>query len=762
MTPVLSNVGDAGATAQSTVTLEEHLTSPGIAVGTIAYMSPEQIRAKQLDARTDLFSFGAVLYEMATGAVPFRGESTGVVFESILNRTAVPPIRANPDVPADLERIITKSLEKDRNLRYQHAADILTDLKRLKRDRDSSHSRAVSEAPSSPSTTPTDVAGGRPSSGTVLLAEARRHKGALAIVLVAGAVLVTALGIYWSRVSGRRTEWNLQSMKISRVTQSGNAANVAISPDGHYIVYALVEGEKQSLNVRQVATGSDVQILPPDEVGIYGLAFSPDGNYIDFVRSEKNNPYNTYLYRMPVLGGAPHLVMQKGIDGSNSYSPDGTQFAFLRVGADNNTNLLIAQADGSKERVLATRPDIYVFGAPAWSPDGKTVAFATLESAKGIRSVLWAVSVADGSVREFYSTPGFIGRPRWLPDGSGLVAPLSDLTNDVYANFRGQLWFISFPGGEVHRLTNDLMAYMPDLDLTQDGKTLVDTEQTTESDLWVEPAGGTTQAKQITAKELAVASFCWAPDGGIVFGSADGNLFSLSPGGTGRTLLTPNERGNSAPSVCGDGRYIVYAADRDQKRGIWRMEADGSNPTRIADETAAASPYCSPDGKWVVYVRFPNLLPLRVPIKGATPPEALAPDTETGSGLLGISPDGKRIAYLAFASNSTGGSMAPSASQPLQVKIIPFEGGAPLHQFDWPASAGGGRWGPGGDTVDYVLTRNGVSNIWEQKLTGGPPRQITNFQSEQIFDFQWSHDGKQLALSRGSKSSNVILISNFH
>jgi WD40 repeat protein len=385
------------------VTLEEHLTSPGIAVGTIAYMSPEQIRAKQLDARTDLFSFGAVLYEMATGAVPFRGESTGVVFESILNRTAVPPIRANPDVPADLERIITKSLEKDRNLRYQHAADILTDLKRLKRDRDSSHSRAVSEAPSSPSTTPTDVAGGRPSSGTVLLAEARRHKGALAIVLVAGAVLATALGIYWSRASRRRTEWNLQSMKISRVTQSGNAANVAISPDGHYIVYALVEGEKQSLNVRQVATGSDVQILPPDEVGIYGLAFSPDGNYIDFVRSEKNNPFNTYLYRMPVLGGAPHLVMQKGIDGSNSYSPDGTQFAFLRVGADNNTNLLIAQADGSKERVLATRPDIYVFGAPAWSPDGKTVAFATLESAKGFRSVLWAVSVADGSVREFYS-----------------------------------------------------------------------------------------------------------------------------------------------------------------------------------------------------------------------------------------------------------------------------------------------------------------------------------------------------------------------
>ena len=123
-----------------------------------------------------------------------------------------------------------------------------------------------------------------------------------------------------------------RAMKISRVTQSGNAVNVAISPDGRYVVYALREGEKQSLNVRQVATGSDVQILPPDEVVIWGLTFSPDANYIDFVRSEKTNLANTFLYRMPVLGGTPHLVMQGGIDFPTSYSPDGTQFAFLRVG----------------------------------------------------------------------------------------------------------------------------------------------------------------------------------------------------------------------------------------------------------------------------------------------------------------------------------------------------------------------------------------------------------------------------------------------
>ena len=285
---------------------------------------------------------------------------------------------------------------------------------------------------------------------------------------------------------------------------------------------------------------------------------------------------------------------------------------------------------------------------------------------------------------------------------------------------------------------------------------------TTASELWVAPAADTSKAKQITSKGSAVGRFSWTANGGFVFAGADGNLFALNPDGSARTLLTPNDHGNQDPSACGGGRFIVYAAFREQKLGIWRMDADGSNPIRIADETVALSPQCSPDGKWVVYLRGPTWIPVRVAITGTEQPVVLTQDLVTGFGYsLEISPYGSRIVYVATPDSPVVGPAPPSTSKPNRLKVIPSSGGAPLYQFDWPASATNPHWSHEGDAIDYVLAKHGVSNVWRQKLTGGPPQQITNFRSGLIFDFRWSHDGRQVALARGSKTSDVILISNF-
>jgi len=578
--------------------------------------------------------------------------------------------------------------------------------------------------------------------------------GGVSILAVLAVVALAVLSI-----SGRRrNEWDLQTMKLSRVTHSGNAINAAISPDGHYVVYALRDGEKQGLNVRQLATGTDLQILPPDEVVIYALTFSPDANYIDFVRSEKNNPLNTFLYRIPTLGRSSHLVMQAGMDFSTSYSPNGAQFAFLRVKGGEQVDLLIADADGSNERVLATRPYLDFFTAgTAWSPDGKTIAFSTVESKKSIRSVLWAASVSDGSIREIYSTPNQIGRPCWLPDGSGLLVPIENF----YQSLRGQLWFISFPKGQARRLTNDLMDYQWSLDLTKDGRTLVDVARTRVSDLWIAPAGDPSKVRQVTRDDHAVGGFSWTPSGRIVFTSGDGSLSVLNSDGSARVLRTANEYPAVDLSVCGDGHYFIYSTYRDEKAGIWRADADGSNPVRIADESAATSLQCSPDGNWAIYVQVGSMTLMRVRTTGEKPPEKITESLAAWElDALAVSPEGNRIAYVAAPESPVVNPSSPSGSQPNQLKVIALDGGTIMHQFDWPASAWRPRWEPRGDAIQYVLTQNGVSNIWQQRLSGGPPKQITHFDSGEIFDFEWSRDGTQLALVRGTESSDVILMSN--
>jgi serine/threonine protein kinase len=752
-------------------------TRKGAVLGTPLYLSPEQATGTPVDERSDIFSLGSVLYECLTGQPPFHAQSSIEICARILRDDPPPPSEINPEITAELDRVVSKALTKDINQRYQSAKEFAQDLgfRDFKKTADELSHPVKSPTDETKKKVETVSADGVGTKGKRHGSTAEESKhfslsfdglqnmwsgiGSFGKIIFLSLVfsLTCTLGYVGYRVVTKPPTKDItQSLQFQRLPISGNIKEAIISPNGEYVASIVEEKGKQSIQLSDSSVSSDVRIYGPVEKQIKGLSFSLDSNYIYYLDYEGDTGT---LYYIPKLGGVQRKLVSN-INTPVTFSPDGKRMAFIRYNTkERTTKLITASSDGSDEKIISTRkfPEEYTLGGPGdsigpvWSPNGEQIACSVnKKTEQGATKYIEAVSHINGSSKPIGNKSWHkISKMAWVADGSGLV--ISTVERMLLPN---QLHFLSYPNGDINRITLDPSSYLT-VSATKDSKILLSLKSELSSIIWIMPSNDVQSSEQLSfTYNKGIREIAWLSNESLLYALNDESgthIFAEKLDGGSILQLTFNEGDFIQPVVSHDQRFVFLTSNKAGLFNLWRIDADGTNQVQLTKVSNADSPSISPDGKWVYYHGHSKDRDSvwRVSAEGGNPElfinqNALYPT---------VSPDGKMIAFFTWDSSS------PS----LKLSVHSINDGKEIKLFSLPSSVSLNnrlRWLPDGEGIAYVVKDSAASNIWTQLLDGTSPEPLTNFKESDILDFAWSPDGQKIACVRGMKITNAVVIKN--